>query len=272
MPLAETRGALLRYELHGDGPPLVFVHAATGSRLSWWQQVAHFRSRFTCLVFDQRGFGDSVAREEGPIAGSAFADDMWDLIEQRFPDQPVTLVATAWGTHGALEMALTHPAAVENLILSNGCGNLAEDAPAATRQAAAPSVTPPDAAGRELARFAMLLGERGPFGADAAMQRPDLAFLFAQLSIAFERPEPASLLPARVATTQDLAGLRCPTLLLTGGKDPHLTPQRVIAAAGRFEKARVEVVADAGHSAFFSHAGEFNACLDRFLIERVSNP
>ena len=39
---------------------LVFAHGAGGNHLSWWQQVPHFMDRYTCVVFDHRGYGRSV--------------------------------------------------------------------------------------------------------------------------------------------------------------------------------------------------------------------
>ena len=52
-----TRGYLDRpdcrvyYEVAGDGPLLVFAHGLGGNHLSWWQQVPHFRDRYTCVTF-----------------------------------------------------------------------------------------------------------------------------------------------------------------------------------------------------------------------------
>ena len=61
--------ARLDYELHGPkpgaAPALVFAHGAGGNHLSWWQQVPHFRDRYTCLVFDHRGFGWSPKQADG---------------------------------------------------------------------------------------------------------------------------------------------------------------------------------------------------------------
>lgn len=59
MTILGVEGADLYYELHGEGPPLVLIHGASGTHLSWWQQVAELRYRYSCLIYDLRGYGRS---------------------------------------------------------------------------------------------------------------------------------------------------------------------------------------------------------------------
>ena len=54
MTILSTDGADIYYELHGDGPPLVFIHGASGTHMSWWQQVAELRYHYSCLIYDLR--------------------------------------------------------------------------------------------------------------------------------------------------------------------------------------------------------------------------
>ena len=59
-------GCRLYYEADGSGPVLVFAHGLGGNHLSWWQQVPHFRDRYTCVTFAHRGFAPSSAPPGGP--------------------------------------------------------------------------------------------------------------------------------------------------------------------------------------------------------------
>ena len=80
MPFLERDGARLYYETHGAGPALVFVHGLGGGHLSWWQQVPHFRDRYTCVVFDHRGFGLST-ESPGKPGPDAYVDDLAALVD-----------------------------------------------------------------------------------------------------------------------------------------------------------------------------------------------
>ena len=60
MPHVSSRGAEIYYEVHGEGPVLVFAHGMGGNHLSWWQQVPSFVGRgYRVVSFDHRGFGRS---------------------------------------------------------------------------------------------------------------------------------------------------------------------------------------------------------------------
>ena len=42
----ERPGCTIHYEVTGSGPAIVFAHGLGGNHMSWWQQVAHFSSRY----------------------------------------------------------------------------------------------------------------------------------------------------------------------------------------------------------------------------------
>ena len=49
MPKAQVNGIAVYYEVHGDGPAVVFAHGAGGNHLSWWQQVPVFARQYRCV-------------------------------------------------------------------------------------------------------------------------------------------------------------------------------------------------------------------------------
>jgi pimeloyl-ACP methyl ester carboxylesterase len=105
MPFLERDGARLYYETHGAGPALVFVHGLGGGHLSWWQQVPHFRDRFTCVTFDHRGFGLSGESPAKP-GPDAYVDDLAALVDHlELPD--VRLSPSRWAA-GRAGYALRH--------------------------------------------------------------------------------------------------------------------------------------------------------------------
>ena len=70
----ERPDARIRYEITGEGPAIVFAHGLGGNLMSWWQQVAHFAPRYTCVAFSHRGFFPSTAPAEGPDPAAYAAD------------------------------------------------------------------------------------------------------------------------------------------------------------------------------------------------------
>ena len=46
----------LYYEVHGEGPAVVFAHGGGGNHLSWWQQVPAFSEHYKCITQIERFF------------------------------------------------------------------------------------------------------------------------------------------------------------------------------------------------------------------------
>ena len=137
---ARTIGRLKRpfgnlyYEMSGSGPALLLAHGLGGNHLSWWQQVAHFAPRYTCVTFAHRGFAPSDAVPGGPDAAD-YAGDLAALIDHlQFSD--VRLVGQSMGGWTMLEYAIAHPATVKALVLSSTSGTLDRRVAAAPRSAA----------------------------------------------------------------------------------------------------------------------------------------
>jgi 3-oxoadipate enol-lactonase len=80
MPKIQVNGIDLYYEVHGDGPAIVFAHGAGGNHLSWWQQVPVFTRQYCCITFDHRGFGQSSDNPNGP-GSQAFVEDLKQLLD-----------------------------------------------------------------------------------------------------------------------------------------------------------------------------------------------
>lgn len=61
MPFANNKGVRIRYEVEGDGPPLVLMHGLTDSlevfRISGY--VDALRSDYNLILIDTRGHGAS---------------------------------------------------------------------------------------------------------------------------------------------------------------------------------------------------------------------
>src|SRR5215510_6562411 len=115
-------GCRIHYEVTGEGPALVFAHGLGGNQLSWWQQVAHFAPRYTCVAFAHRGFAPSSALPGGPDPAD-YADDLAALIDH-LGLADVRVVAQSMGGWTAVEYALRRTGKLRALVLASTTGTI----------------------------------------------------------------------------------------------------------------------------------------------------
>lgn len=256
----------LFYEVTGQGPALVFAHGLGGSFMSWWQQVAHFARRFTCVTFSHRGFWPSTAPAGGPDP-SAYAGDLAALIDQ-LSLTDVRLVCQSMGGWTGIEYALLRPGQVKGLVLAATTGTLD---PAQMRE---PERTRYKGWISEVAERRAALGRRNihpAAGARMAETQPALHLLYGQidgLSSDLDKEAVRTRIYAmRRRPPADLTQARCPVLFIPGGQDVVVPPFAAAAMAAEVPGARVAPIPEAGHSAYFEHAAAFNALVDAFLTD-----
>lgn len=85
------------YEVHGSGPPIVFVHGLTANHRHFKYQTAAFQAKYQVIIYDLRGHGDS------PVADHALnmhrqALDLAQLMEH-LDLTGVCLVGWSLGAH-----------------------------------------------------------------------------------------------------------------------------------------------------------------------------
>ena len=259
MPFLARDGAELYYEVHGEGPALIFAHGAGGNHLSWWQQVPRFRSGYRCITFAHRGFAPSTDVPGGP-GRDAFVDDLAALIDHL--DLPeVRLVAQSMGGWTALGYALRFPNRVRALVMASTTGGVApllSDDELARLRAGQPT--------REeiLARGGMPGHER------LEREQPALFYLYRGITTfrdAHGGPPGFGAGNRPPVPPEALAALTMPVLCLAGEEDNVALPPALAALAKRVPNGRYVSVQRAGHSVYFERAEEFNRILDGFLVE-----
>ncbi|SDK74273.1 alpha/beta fold hydrolase [Streptomyces indicus] len=107
--LADELGSLA-YDVTGDGPPVVLLHAGVADHRMWDGLVPALAGRHTVIRYDLRGFGRS-APPSGPFRES---DDLRRLLDHLGLEQ-VRLVGASWGGRVALDFVLAHPERVASL-------------------------------------------------------------------------------------------------------------------------------------------------------------
>ena len=252
------------YEVHGNGPAIVFAHGLGGNHLSWWQQVAHFSARYTCVTFAHRGFSPSTA-VPGDKAPESYADDLAALVAE-LGLKEFHLVAQSMGGWTSIEYLLRDPSKVKALVLSATSGTLdfrqlkgAEAAEIKEWIAQAPKVM----ADLEARDILVAGGER------FARDQPALALLYRQIGLLTDAGFKAAVRPKimqmRVKDPALLAKLPMPVLFLAGDEDCLYPAAAGPGFAALAPQGRAVRVPRAGHSVYFEHAAEFNRIIEDFL-------
>jgi 3-oxoadipate enol-lactonase len=252
------------YEIMGEGPAIVFAHGLGGNQLSWWQQLAHFSARHTCVAFAHRGFTPSSA-VPGATAPDAYADDLAALIDElKLGD--VRLVAQSMGGWTCLEYALRHPAKVKALVMACTSG--------AIDPAAVPGFGKEgfEAWTKRAGEMNAAMESRGVLAAGGerlAREQPALAVLYRQINqLNADDFRTAVRLRIREMRTQPpslLAKLPMPVLFLNGEEDSVFPTPAGPGLAGSAPKGRHVSVPKAGHSVYFERATEFNRIVEEFI-------
>ena len=256
MPFASSHGTGIYYERHGPkpgaAPAIVFVHGAGGNHLSWWQQLPHFTDRYSCIAYDQRGYGQSRDSDGGP-GGAAFVNDLCAVMDDAGVER-ATLVAQSLGGWACLGFTRRWPQRVERLVMCDTHGGLES-----------PEL-------RSLWTSTLALAAALPDGVHPACgermfrEQPDVHFLYVAISELNARSHREMLEDIRSAGPMPLAEavhIDTPVLFIEGADDIVILPSMIKIAAVAFPRARLEVVPRAGHSVYFERPAEFNAILDR---------
>jgi pimeloyl-ACP methyl ester carboxylesterase len=257
---AAIPGARLFYvDTGGEGVPVVFLHAATGTAAAWQYQTPAFAAAgYRVIAYDRRGWGRTVADANGP-SGTA-ADDLLGLLDA-LKLARVHLVATAGGGFVAFDFALSFPARLRSLVVADSIGGVHDQEVLDLES----RIRPPqfDAMPPEVRELGPMYRAANPDGtrlwADIEKHsRPSLPRT-STLQLAYAVPMRNQL------TLSLLERIRIPTLLLSGGADMTAPPPLMKLLASRIRDAEFLVVPNAGHSVYWEEPEVFNRSVLAFI-------
>ena len=121
MPYADNHGVRLFYEVAGEGPAMVLIHANPFDHNLWAYQTARFSNRFRIVAPDLRGYGrsDKIAT---PFGLDDLADDIVAVCAHAGVERAI-IGGISVGSGIALALALDHPGLVKALILVGGASS-----------------------------------------------------------------------------------------------------------------------------------------------------
>lgn len=126
MPIAQVNGIELYYELQGQGPPVLLIAGLNADHLIWTLQLSVLAREFQCILFDNRGVGQS-SQPVGPYSTRQLANDAAALLNHLGLER-AHIVGHSMGGAIAQEFAIHHPEMTASLALIASFARLDERA------------------------------------------------------------------------------------------------------------------------------------------------
>lgn len=257
----------LAYDDHGVGLPVIFLHAFPLNRHMWAGELQALLEdkRYRLISLDWRGFGESEIATSAvkPVISTMlmFADDVAGLMDQLGIQQAV-LCGLSMGGYAAFAFARKYPERLRGLILAD------------TRPG---DDTPEAKANRE--NLAQIAESQGT-GAIADLQLPRLLGNYTRqhhpeverrVRQLIDAASPQGIaaasrgMVARADSTELLAHINYPTLVLVGEEDTLIPPQVARDYAAQIPGAQFVTIPHAGHLSNLEQPRAFIQVVRQFL-------
>lgn len=241
MKFATVNGVSLRYEISGEGGPVVvLVHEMGGSLESWEESLPLMTPGHTVLRYDQRGWGLSE-KSDARFSIEDLVADLDALLIETGLEGPFVLAGGAVGGGVALAYAATHPQKVAGVVGFAPATGVPPERRAGS-QARATKI-------EELGIREFVLTDTAPEAYPEGLRANRERFQrFIGLQLASDLKSYANMIRMLAEADFDLIAerLECPVLLVAGAHDAMRTPAIVGAYARRLKRGRTET-ADSGH-------------------------
>jgi proline iminopeptidase len=112
-------GLDLAYYIAGDGPPLVWINGGPGEGASTLRTVARsLTSHFTCVLYDQRGCGQSILpRLDAEAVSMQTTTADLEALRSTLGVEQLQIIGHSWGAMLALAYSLHYPEQVARQVL-----------------------------------------------------------------------------------------------------------------------------------------------------------
>lgn len=254
MPFSTRNGLNIHYEVHGQGPGLVFVHANPFDRRLWMYQVARFSPFYRVISVDLRGYGHSD-KPETAFTLRDMTDDVLGVCKNEGMDKAV-FCGCSVGSGISMLIGLEHPHLAQAVILVGGSSSGPRDAEAIV-------------AGfkdRDLGEYLMSLmrGYVAPGFADTPLGQW-LLQLFVENAHNLSSKCIGQIFRARGSydMTDRLPGMKTPTLIINGAYDVSLEAGK--HSASLIPGAEHVVLENTGHACCIEDPAGFDSAMIGFL-------
>ncbi|MBI3654222.1 MAG: alpha/beta fold hydrolase [Acidobacteria bacterium] len=256
----KINGINIHYQEEGEGEPLIFIHAFALNQTMWRTQVAAFKHHYRCITLDLRGFGHSDVLD-APSLMHEMASDVRELMKALMIEKAV-FVGLSMGGYIALAFYRNYPEAVRALVLAD------TRATADTEEAQANRLRSAEKALRQGA--AAVADETTPklLGDTSLNTRPDVVKLVHDIQSSNSPTGIAAAqrgMAARADSTDLLAQIKVPTLVLVGSEDKLTPPAEAQFIHQGISASKLVVIENSGHLSNMETPDEFNQALREFL-------
>jgi pimeloyl-ACP methyl ester carboxylesterase len=258
---ASVSDGSLYYEVAGDGPGLVLVHAGIADCRMWDDQFAPFAERHRVIRYDVRNFGRSSIAERD----FAHYEDLHDLLGH-LRVQRTAVLGVSMGGALTIDFALAYPAMVSTLILVGTGPNGHDRWGDQIKQGWAEEEAAIEAGDMDRAvEINLRMWVDGPSRTPSEVNPEVRARVGEMLAHNLPREgtgEPRDLEPLAAGR---LAEIKTPTLVIVGDKDwPDVMSSSRLLAEG-IDGARLETIPGVAHVPNMERPEEFNRLVLEFL-------
>lgn len=263
------------YERRGEGPPVVFVHAALMDHSMWEPQVERLGEEYTTIAYDVRGHGRTGGSDANPYSVDLYAEDLDALLATLDIEHPV-LCGASLGGEIAQVYASTHPDGVAGLVLADTWtpeirSRLEWFQMRVVMRATIPLVRL--FGYRRVAHVANWFQERiGGKGARGDYEKVEQLMEDAPAIGTREFAKIVRSLVAFYGTDVDYAAITAPTLILYGENTMSAVKAHVPHLAAGIPNSVVREVPGGGHANNLDNPEFFSTAIGEFLADHVFDP
>ncbi|MEA2460438.1 MAG: hypothetical protein QOH90_615 [Actinomycetota bacterium] len=262
MPNVTVNGTNLSYsDSGGEGTAVLLLPAFPLNSKMWEPQVSELGERYRMITPDLKGFGASDAPEDpSGYSMDSYADDLSGLLDELGLDR-VAVVGLSMGGYVAFSMLRRNRKQVRALVFADTRAEADPPEGVAKRTGQQEQIRKDGTAGLIEALSGALLGattkEKRPEVVERAktlMDNPAAGFIGA-----------LEAMKKRVDSTDDLARIDVPTLVIVGEEDGVTPPDAARRIHEHVGGSRLVTIPEAGHLSNLEAPEAFNAALGEFL-------
>jgi pimeloyl-ACP methyl ester carboxylesterase len=260
MPTIKSADAEIFYEVLGDGPPVVLLHAFPASHELWLPAAQSLTSRYRVILPDLRGHGASESGE-GPATMEKHAGDLARVMDDAEVGR-AAFAGVSIGGYILFEFWRRYRGRVASLAFIDTKAQPDNDQARANRLQSAADVLEKGVEQFVDSMVPKLLGET------TQRTRPDLIDSARKLMLRMS-PQDISLVQRGMAERPDsvstLKTINVPTLIVVGDEDTLSTPSDGELMRQNILGAQMKVIPHAGHYAVWEQPEDVGKVMRQFL-------